>query len=149
MTNFSIARSRATRVPSVRPKPTRKATAVRLLAIAAMAGTFGALYVSTPASAGSNTYCWGQVFYSGVHCTGPQHALRQNWAQNHYGNDDFVVGAGAVRPSGTFYGEYMYGAGEVCHPYSGLNQLMPRAYNPDLPQTMGGTEYWGSEPGCP
>jgi len=121
------------------------------LAVAVGLATAVILLVAPPsAHAGSNTYCWGQVFASGADCYGPKHSLRRNYANNYYGNQSFLEAASALTESFSQYGSWVYGYGSVCHSYSGANILYPWMYNPGAgAQTMGGIEYWGSETACP
>lgn len=109
------------------------------------------LLIPTSAYAGSNTYCWGVVLSAGQNCGGPRHSLRQNHALNYYGNNSYLVAASALTTYYQQYGSWVYGYGQVCHSYSGQNILHPWMYNPESSrgQTMGGVEYWGSEPACP
>lgn len=134
-----------------RKYPTARWSVLRALAATVcLASVVVTLSITSTAQAGSNLYCWGQVFASGADCTGAKHSLRQNWSQNYYGNQSFSVAASALTENWNQYGSWVYGYGSVCHSYSGLNLLYPWMYNSDYrTQTMGGIEYWGSEPACP
>jgi hypothetical protein len=123
-------------------------TAARVVVLAVMLAALVVLAAPPRAHAGSNVYCWGQVFASGADCTGAAHSLRRNYAQNYYGNQSFLEAASALTTSFVQYGSWVYGYGSACHPYSGANVLYPWMYNPDSrTQTMGGVEYWGTESG--
>lgn len=111
------------------------------------------LWVADRASAGNNLYCNPVTIATYNTCQGPQHSLRQNWAIDYYGANNWV-GAWAAQ-GGSVYASPVIAQNYACHPYGGSNVLVPLLYNPYLDGfgnptyiTMYGHEFWGSEPAC-
>jgi hypothetical protein len=120
----------------------------RLLAVAAATAAVLAALPARAARAGYEYYCTAAWVPAGQTCRGDRHSLRQNHAANWYSDTTKSVGAAAKDLNFNMYGSWVYGYGNVCHSYSGDNLLYPYITAAQVSQTMGGLQFYGSEPSC-
>jgi hypothetical protein len=119
----------------------------RVIALVVLLAGVGVAAAASDATATVSTYCVATRSF-GSDCYGPRHSLRQNRAYNYDGNSGYYVAAAALIDEDVAiipYGNWKYGWGMACHPYSGSNLLYPWLYNADSrTQRMYGASYYGS-----
>jgi hypothetical protein len=102
------------------------------------------------ANAGTDTYCGAppnpRNYGPYDSCVGPRHSMRSNLVQNYYGSPNRVCAGARHGETYDFYGSFLCGSGQRCHPYSGDRLLYPVAHNGEnFSQHLFGIDYYGSD----
>jgi len=122
------------------------------LAVAATALSAAAAFPA-PASAGSEAYCGAppNPRYYGAYdsCVGPRHSMTSNLVQNYYASPNRVCAGARHGQTYDFYGHFVCGTQQTCHPYSGDRLLYPVAHNGEnYGQHLFGINYYGVSRYC-
>jgi hypothetical protein len=112
-----------------------------VLCVSALGGT------APQALAGTQYYCTNVERAGWQDCVGARHSLTSNRIWNVDNTNQ--VGAAALNTAYQYYGNYIYGPGYACHPYSGNNVLHPLGLNAvSSRQWLTGWMYYGVDRWC-